>query len=158
MDPRPSAPDLDSRLAQLRAEFTSAQPPAPTDRAIAAAIDRARKRSAKGPRSIERWLAWPLALAASIALVALAVRHMPAAEIVSPVTTAEASTASRFLPVVPAAEIERSTDAYVVPARVPRMALAQFGLPVNPERADEAIDTELLVRPDGTVLALRFVK
>jgi len=45
----------------------------------------------------------------------------------------------------------------VVPARMPRMALAQFGLPVNPARAGEAIDTELLVRPDGAVLALRFV-
>ena len=37
------------------------------------------------------------------------------------------------------------------------MTLAQFGLPVNPARAVEAIDTELLVRRDGAVLALRFV-
>ena len=56
-----------------------------------------------------------------------------------------------------AAEIERTGDAYVMPARMPRMALAQFGLPVNPARAGEAIDTELLIRPDGAVLALRFV-
>jgi hypothetical protein len=82
---------------------------------------------------------------------------MPADEI-SPVSPAAASTASaRFMPVVPVAEIERSSDAYVVPARVPRMALAQFGLPVNPARAGDAIDTELLIRPDGAVLALRFV-
>jgi hypothetical protein len=62
-----------------------------------------------------------------------------------------------FMPVVPVAEIERASDALVVPARMPRMSLAQFGLPVDPARADDAIDTELLVRRDGALLAYRFV-
>lgn len=159
MDTHPVPEDLDARLSGLKAEFAAAEPPASTDRAIGAAIERAesrRARATKGPRVIERWLAWPLALAASIALVAIAIRSMPAGD-VSPVKAAAANAPARFMPIVPVAEIERSTDAYVVPARVPRMALAQFGLPVNPARADDAIDTELLVRPDGAVLALRFV-
>jgi hypothetical protein len=37
------------------------------------------------------------------------------------------------------------------------MSLAQFGLPVDPARAADAIDAELLVRLDGAVLAVRFV-
>ena len=61
------------------------------------------------------------------------------------------------MPVVPREELARTGDAYVMPARMPRMALAQFGLPVNPARAAEPIDAELLVRPDGAVLAVRFV-
>lgn len=160
MDPRHDAPHpLDDRLAALRSEVSTLEPPASTDRAIAAATARAmrkRERTGLAPRMAERWLAWPVALAASIGLVAVAVRQMPSDEIAAlPAATTSAS--SRFMPVVPVAEIERSSDAYVVPARMPRMALAEFGLPVNPARAGEAIDTELLVRPDGAVLALRFV-
>ena len=156
----PPAESLDDRLAALKLELAAFEPPPSTDRAITTAADRAsrkRRRPALAPRFLERWFAWPVALAASIGLIAVAVRQMPVEEI-SPVTPAAASTASaRFMPVVPVAEIERSSDAYVVPARVPRMALAQFGLPVNPARAGDAIDTELLIRPDGAVLALRFV-
>jgi len=62
-----------------------------------------------------------------------------------------------FMPVVPIADIESATDALVVPARLPRTTLAQLGLPINPARAADAIDTELLVRRDGSVLAVRFV-
>ena len=159
MDSRHDTPDtLDDRLAALKAEVATLEPPPAVDGAIAASIARAarrRARPASAPRLVERWLAWPLALAASIGLVAIAVRQMPAEEIVS--APAAAASAARFMPLVPMGEIERSGDAYVVPARMPRMALAQFGLPVNPARAVDAIDTELLIRPDGAVLAVRFV-
>jgi hypothetical protein len=158
MDTHALTNELDRRLAGLKDALAGSEPPASTDLAIAKAIDRAagkRARASRGPRLLDRWLAWPLALAATIAVVAIAVRAIPDGD-VSPVKAASAST-PRFIAVVPVAEIEQSSDAYVVPARVPRMALAQFGLPVNPARADDAVDTELLVRPDGAVLALRFV-
>lgn len=159
MDTHALTDELDRRLAALKDALAGAEPPASTDLAIAKAVDRAaakRARASRGPRALDRWLAWPLALAATIAGVAIAIRAIPDGDI-SPVKAASASAPPRFIPVVPVAEIERSSDAYVVPARVPRMALAQFGLPVNPARADDAVDTELLVRPDGAVLALRFV-
>jgi len=142
----PPAERLDDRLAALKLELAAFEPPPSTDRAIAVATERAsrkRSRRALAPRFLERWFAWPVALAASIGLVAAAVRQMPADEIVSAPTAAASIASARFMP--------------VVPARVPRMALAQFGLPVNPARAGDAIDTELLIRPDGAVLALRFV-
>ena len=160
MDHRPTPSNsLDDRLAALKADMASHEPPPSTDRAVAVAVDRAsrrRSRSAHAPRVLERWLAWPVALAAAIGLVAIAVRQMPPDETAAAPLVAS-SAPMRFMPVVPVAEFERSSDAYVVPARMPRMALAQFGLPVNPARAGDAIDTELLVRPDGAVLALRFV-
>ena len=48
-----------------------------------------------------------------------------------------------FMPVVPLADIERAGDAWSCPRAVPRMTLAQLGLPVDPARAADAIDTEL---------------
>ena len=45
----------------------------------------------------------------------------------------------------------------VVQARLPRTTVAQLGLPINPARAADAIEAELLVRRDGSVLAVRFV-
>jgi hypothetical protein len=36
--------------------------------------------------------------------------------------------------------------------------LAEFGFPVSPARAGEPVTGELLVRGDGTVLAVRFLE
>ena len=65
--------------------------------------------------------------------------------------------ADAFLPVVPLADIERAGDTMVVWARVSRTTLAALGVPVDPARVTETVDTELLVRDDGSVLAVRFV-
>ena len=149
---------LDEQLRVLAAALAEREPPVATDRAIAAAIA-ARKLRAAGkstrPAAFERWLAWPLALAASIFALSFAVRQTPAAEALPAQALREAARA--FVPIASADEIALAADAYVLPARLPRMSLAQLGLPVDPERIGEAVDTELLVRPDGAVLALRFV-
>ena len=149
--------ELDRQLAALKESVADALPPPATDRAIAAAIQkRASVRSSRP--SGDRWLAWPLALAASIAVLSIIVRSLPPETVVSePPTTASARGGDEFLPVVPLADIERAGDALVVPARLPRTTLAQLGLPINPARAADTIDTELLVRRDGSVLAVRFV-
>jgi hypothetical protein len=147
----PALSELDRRLAALRDATAQAQPPAFVDTAIAAA-SRSRLRRPAGHHA---WIAWPLALAATLAVVSILVRSLastPPAELDSVPAAARAA----FTPVVPIAQIEASSDAMVVPARVPRMTLAQFGVPVDPARADDAVDTELLVRPDGALLAYRF--
>ena len=145
-------PELDRRLAALREATAGFEPPATTDAAVAAAT-RAGARRAAGRHG---WIAWPLALAATIAGISFAVRSGgplsgPAEE------PLPAAGRAAFTPLVPIAEIEDSGDAVVVPARVPRMTLAQFGMPVDPARADDAVDAELLVRRDGALLAYRFV-
>jgi len=154
-------PLLDDRLRALSVALDDARPPPTVDRAIAAAVDaKLRKRSA-GPahRGFERWLAWPVGLVASIFALSFIVRQTQPDE-VGPGVTAETlrEAAQRFTPVVPADEIARGGDTYLMPARVPRLTLAQLGFPVNPERVGDAVDAELLVRADGTVLALRFVR
>ena len=154
---RPSTDTLDERLAALSRALADRTPPATVDRAIAAAIERSGRGTAvAAARPFERWLSWPIALAASIALIGVLLRESPP-ELPAPAGRLAAAS-TKFLPVVPQAEIARSTDAWVVPARMPRMALAGLGLPVDPALASETIDAELLVRSDGAVLALRFVR
>lgn len=162
----PVAGSLDAQLAALRSATADALPPPATDRAIAAAIAAATAGQAPPAAALarttpsrsvgERWLAWPLALAASIAVLSFVVRSVPPDAIVAE-PAAVVSDAGAFMPVVPLAEIQRADDALVVPARVPRTALAALGLPIDPARAADAVDTELLVRPDGAVLAVRFI-
>ena len=49
-------------------------------------------------------------------------------------------------------------DAYqVVRVRMDRSSLAQFGLPVNMDRAEEPVDADLLVGDDGVPRAVRFI-
>lgn len=147
--------DLDRRFDALKEAVAGELPPSATDRAVAAAVDRAKLAPRSGARG-DRWLAWPLALAASIAALSFIVRSLPPEAVVAEPAVAQAS-GDEFLPVVPIAEIERAGDALVVPARLPRTTLAQLGLPIDPARAADAIDAELLVRRDGSVLAVRFV-
>ena len=148
-------PRLDAKLGELRESLAHAVPPPSTDRAISAAIAKAQHSRGKNrPRRFEAWLAWPLGLAASIAVLSFVLRSLPQTAYEAE-PAAEAATP--FMPVVPIAEIERAGDTLVMPARMSRMSLAQFGLPIDPARAADAIDAELLVRPDGAVLAVRFI-
>jgi hypothetical protein len=148
-------PELEAGLAALRTHAQSWVPPARLDAAIAAAAHRSTGTPARLRRAAQHWVAWPLALAASVAIVSIALRgslqHAPL-DTASPATPPRPS----FTPIVPMAEIQQTADAVVVPARVPRMTLAQYGLPLDPTHADEPVNAELLVRRDGAVLAYRF--
>jgi hypothetical protein len=146
--------DLDRRFAALKEAVAAELPPETTDRAIAAAVARAGRTPRTTARG-DRWLVWPLALAASIAVLSFVVRTLPPEKVLAPPTVGTGG--DEFMPIVPIADIERAGDALVVPARLPRTTLAQLGLPINPARAADAIDAELLVRRDGSVLAVRFV-
>jgi hypothetical protein len=150
----PSYPELEARMTRLRAESAAWTPPERVDTALAAAV---RARRAPLHRALHHWIAWPLALAASVAIVAIALRGL---SLQPPMDEATSSAPLRpsFTPIVPMAEIQRTADAVVVPARVPRMTLAQYGLPLDPARASEPVNAELLVRRDGAVLAYRYVE
>jgi hypothetical protein len=150
-------PELDRRFAALRDAAADWTPPASIDAAVAAAAARAARRPRRVTASAPRaWIVAPLALAASIALVAVIVRtlspHAP-----EPAPAAATLKHPTFTPVVPMTAIADTPDAYVVSARVPRMTFAQFGVPIDPARADVPVDAELLVRRDGALLAYRFV-
>jgi hypothetical protein len=148
-------PELDRRLAALRDGAAAFDPPPAVDAAIAAAARSAARAAPRRPGG-HAWIAWPFALAAAIALLSFVVRSLAPVHD-APADALPAAAHLQFTPVVPLADIEETGDALVVPARVPRMTLAQFGVPVDPARADDAVDAELLVRRDGALLAYRFV-
>jgi hypothetical protein len=85
--------DLDRRFAALKDAVTGDLPPPATDRAIAAAISR----GARAPRTAargNRWLAWPLALAATIAVLSFVVRSLPPEAVVTEPTDRRARAAA----------------------------------------------------------------
>ena len=153
---------LDHRLAALKRELATLRPPLEVERGIAAAITRAQRASRgsnAGPdrRSRERWLAWPLAIAAALGLITWTLRAPEPGETAAPPAAAE-RVATDFIPVVPVTDIAQTRAAYVVSTQVPRTMLADFGFPVSPARAADTVAGELLVRGDGTVLAVRFLE
>jgi len=144
---------LDLRLDALRRGLGGHEAPDALEAALVARF-RARRR-------LRRRRAWipTLALAASIALAAWMLRPartsapMPAA---SP--AAAQDNGVPFLALRPLRAIALERDAVVVPAQFPRALLAEWGLPVAPDRAAEPVHAEMLVSAAGEPLAVRLVR
>ena len=154
---------LDSALAELRLATRDLAPPASLDAGIVRAI-RGRDATVRRQR-IARALLMPLALAATITGIILVNRSLLApdvpvrgdAAVVAAGPRTEAG-ATAFVPLVSVAELERTRETLVVAMQLPRTSLGEFGVAVNPARAGESVPAELLIRPDGAVLAIRFVQ
>jgi len=82
-------------------------------------------------------------------------RKAPGKSTTEPVV-AQREVMTDFIPIVYDPEpIERGQ---IVRIRLPRAALATFGIPVNEEHAEEAIRADVLLGEDGLARAVRFVK
>jgi len=80
----------------------------------------------------------------------------PTTEALAPHQVAQREVMTEFIPIVYDPEpIERGQ---IVRIRLPRSALATFGIPMNEERAEEAIRADVLLGEDGLARAVRFVK
>jgi hypothetical protein len=70
---------------------------------------------------------------------------------------------SGFLPLVSQEEWrraladQRQSAVWLMPAELPRERLALLGLPFDTARADERVRAELMLHPNGQLLAVRFV-
>lgn len=158
-------PDLDNQLAALRSALADLEPPTMVDAAVERAI-RGRA-SAQRRARIARAAVVPLAIAATIAGIALVNRSLLAPQR-GAASTSVASTAAAparteaggtaFVPLVSLAELEHTRETLVVAMQLPRASLTEFGVAVNPARAADSVPAELLIRPDGAVLAIRFVR
>ena len=155
--------ELDGALAELRVATRDLAPPARLDAAIARAI-RGRDATLRRQR-IVRVLLVPLALAATVTGIALVSRSLlapdapargDAAALAAGPRTEAGGTA--FVPLVSIAELEHTRETLVVAMQLPRTSLGEFGVAVNPARAGDSVPAELLIRPDGAVLAIRFVQ
>jgi hypothetical protein len=62
-----------------------------------------------------------------------------------------------FLALKPLERIALESGTTVVETEFPRALLADWGLPVPPDRADEPVRAEMLYSPDGEALAVRLI-
>lgn len=139
---------LDSRLAALRSELDTLHAPPALESVLASQF-----RRTHGKRPTLWWMP-PLALAATLGVVSWMVR-MPAP--VAPVQAAAAADPGPFLALRPLERIALEPATTVVETEFPRALLADWGLPVEPDRASEPVRAQLLYSPDGEALAVRLI-
>jgi len=141
---------LDLKLDDLRRELATVEAPVSMEETLVARF-RARQR----PRL---WWMPPLALAATIAIASWIVRG-PVADNQGLVSLAPTTIDSDppFLALRPLANIAKEKGAHVVSTEFPRAQLADWGLPVSPERAGEPVRAEMLYSASGEPLAVRLL-
>ena len=142
---------LDLKLDHLRNELATLHAP---DALEAALVSRFRTRE---PRPRLWWIP-PLALAATIALASWIVRGpVPANDGIVSLAPASIDSDPPFLALRPLDRISKETGARVVATEFPRAMLADWGLPVSPERAGEPVHAEMLYSASGEPLAVRLL-
>ena len=147
-------PLLDLRLDAARRGLAREAAPDHLEAALAARFRAQRNRPAR-PRF---WWMPPVALAATIALVSWMVRGpgMPSHEGITIETTP--ADAGPFLALKPLERIALEPGTRLVSTQFPRALLADWGLPVAPDRAGEPVRAEMLYSADGEPLAVRLIQ
>ena len=148
---------LDLKLDQLRSELSSVQAPEVMEARLAARFRKARPVSQR-PRL---WWMPPLALAATIALASWILRG-PVPEGDGLVTVAaplslDADPDAPFVALRPLDRIAKEDGARIVTTEFPRALLADWGLPVAPDRAGEPVRAQMLYSARGEPLAVRLL-
>ena len=146
---------VDRGLAALRAACADLHPPAAIENALAAKFRRTHPGAAR-PRL---WWMPPLALAATIALATWIIRASHTSDPIVIERTPVPADAGPFLALRPMERIalEPGTTT-VVTTEFPRALLADWGLPVSPERAGEPVRAEMLYSADGEPIAVRLIQ
>jgi hypothetical protein len=153
-NPLPPDPLLDLRLDAARRGLALEPAPAHLDTAL---LERFRSlpRAASRPRL---WWMPPVALAAALALASWIVRapHVGSHDGISIETSAP--DAGPFLALRPLERIALEPGTRIVSTEFPRSLLADWGLPVAPDRAGEPVRAEMLYSADGEPLAVRLLQ
>ena len=141
---------LDLKLDALRAELAMHSAPEPMEATLLARFRAARPVNRPG-----LWWMPPIALAATIALVAWMIRGpVPANE---GLLSLASDNDTPFLALQPLDRIAHARGATVRTSEFPRALLADWGLPVAPDRAGESVRAQTLYSADGEPLAVRFL-
>ena len=74
------------------------------------------------------------------------------------VASAPTSSDAPFIALQPMERIAMERDATVVSTTFPRALLANYGMPVSPERAGESVRADMLLSGSGQPLALRIIE
>jgi hypothetical protein len=120
-------------------------------------------------RAVRRWIpaaTWAAAVAAMIAVGMFLVRDRETetrgnaphrVEVAAIESATDFATDDGFLPLPGAAQLVSADDVNVVHVELPRSAMMQVGIEVNPDRAGETVRADVMVGADGVARAVRFV-
>jgi hypothetical protein len=144
---------LDLRLEGLKRELQAFTAP----EALGNELARRFRAQRRAPRPTLWWMP-PLALAATVALVSWMIRApLPTAPMaIAPAATPEADPGP-FLALRHLERIALEPGTTVVSTEFPRALLADWGLPVSPDRAGEPVRAEMLYSAQGEPLAVRLI-
>ena len=84
-------------------------------------------------------------------------RRLPVRQTSTPPTSQPKEIATDFIPLT-YGDPNVGSDAQMVRVELPRSAMANFGLPVNMDRADQRVKADVLLGSDGLARAIRFVQ
>ena len=156
--------EVAAALRLLATDSQSLEAPARVERALVAAYRRGVRTQPASRRGV-LWPIWGVAAATLVLAVAAALQLRapgPAANRDSaasrPAEIAETGEfATQYFPLEQDADLTALEGAPVVRMKLPRTVLVSFGLPMNPERAEEPVKADVVLGPDGTARAIRFV-
>ena len=144
---------LDLKLDELKRELSDMHAP-DMDAMLRARFRKTRPAAQPRPRL---WWMPPLALAATIALVTWMIRGpLPKDQPLVSLNPVDVD-AGPFLALKPLDRIAIEPGATVVTTQFPRALLAEWGLPVAPDRAGEPVRAEMLYSAQGEPLAVRLL-
>lgn len=148
---------LDLKLDELKRELAGVHAPDTMEAALRTRFRKTKPATAR-PRL---WWMPPLALAATIAITSWMIRGPMTdpdslVSLASPTTTLEGDPGP-FLALKPLERIANESGTRVVATEFPRALLADWGLPVSPDRAGEPVRAEMLYSADGEPLAVRLL-
>jgi len=146
---------LDLRLDALRADLAAVRAPDSLQATLAARF----RHSLPTERRPRLWWMPPLALAATIAITSWILRGpVPAGDelVTVPARSLDGET-EPFIALRPLDRIANERGARVVTTEFPRALLADWGLPVAPERAGEPVRAQMLYSAEGEPLAVRVL-
>ena len=145
---------LDLRFDQVKRELALHTAPDSIEQAL---LERFRKQRHAASRPCLWWMP-PLALAATVALVSWMVRApLTAPQLASVAPAALENDPGPFLALKPLERIALEPGTTVVSTEFPRALLADWGLPVSPDRAGEPVRAEMLYSAEGEPLAVRLI-
>ena len=156
---------VDRQIECLRSETESLSAPAMLEAKLTAAFAQHHAKRRAGARRrdlIAHWFAPGFALAASAGMAAwmalsptarTALDTLPS----TPVEVNSIAAADRpFIALQSLEQIALEPHPRIIETDVPRMLLASYGVPVNPESAGGLMRAEMLVSASGQPLAMRF--
>ena len=148
-----TAESPDPHLTELRRELQGVAAPAALEAALVA---RFRREHGK-PARPKLWWFPPLALAATIAVVSWILRAPLPPMAKGADNPSQEADAGPFLALKPLERIALEPGTTVVQTEFPRALLADWGLPVSPDRAGEPVRAEMLYSAEGEALAVRLI-